>query len=293
MPAFISHSQKDGGAFSVMLAALSGQGVATWEPESMGAGASLRDQLKEAAEKAAKDASVEGGALERPEDPYIIQQLALVTYKSKQPTPVAALEEARDLLLTLNPSTSNDTETLGLWGAVHKRLWEVAGELKYLDEAVRGHERGFYLRNDYYNGINLAYLLNVRAANAARLASDEPASAQRHWASAIADFVQAGRIRGEVLGICERWLKENPPPPADAGDEAKAAYTETKYWVVATKAEALLGMGQTQLADETYEEAYALDPPKAFMIPSTKEQREKLEKMLNDSPLRHVSPEAA
>jgi hypothetical protein len=48
MPAFISHSQKDGGAFSVMLAALSGQGVATWEPESMGAGASLRDQLKEA-----------------------------------------------------------------------------------------------------------------------------------------------------------------------------------------------------------------------------------------------------
>ena len=55
------------------------------------------------------------------EDPYIIQRLALVTYKSKQPSPKEALEEARSLLATLNPATSNDTETLGLWGAVHKR----------------------------------------------------------------------------------------------------------------------------------------------------------------------------
>src|ERR1044072_8464264 len=35
---------------------------------------------------------------ERPEDPYIIQRLALLTYKSKHPTEEAALKEARDLL---------------------------------------------------------------------------------------------------------------------------------------------------------------------------------------------------
>jgi len=33
------------------------------------------------------------------------QRLALVTYKSKQPSPQAALEEARELLRTLNPET--------------------------------------------------------------------------------------------------------------------------------------------------------------------------------------------
>ena len=32
----------------------------------------------------------------------------------------------------------------------------------YLDQAIRGYERGFYLRNDYYNGINYAFLLNER-----------------------------------------------------------------------------------------------------------------------------------
>lgn len=124
---------------------------------------------------------------EKLEDPYIIQRLALITYKSKYPTEEAALKEARDLLTSLNPETSNDTETLGLWGAVHKRLWDLTKDTANLDEAVRGYERGFYLRNDYYNGINLAYLLNIRAANAA------------NPAEAIADFVQAQRIRREVM----------------------------------------------------------------------------------------------
>jgi tetratricopeptide (TPR) repeat protein len=242
----------------------------------------------------------------RPEDPYIIQQLALATYKSKQPTLVRALEEARELLKTLNPETSNDTETLGIWGAVHKRLWdELKGEAEktggdakaaepHLNEAVRGYERGFYLRNDYYNGINLAFLLNVRADHAAELArADDPAKAAGHWASAIADFVQAERVRQEVLAICEQWLAENPPPDEKASDEAKAAHVETRYWVVATKAEALLGTGRAEQAEQTYNEAYALNPPKAFMVTSTKEQREKLQKMLTNSPLRHVRPEAA
>lgn len=50
------------------------------------------------------------------EDPYVIQRLALVTYKAKQDTrekEITALREARDLLSSLNPDTSNDTETLG------------------------------------------------------------------------------------------------------------------------------------------------------------------------------------
>jgi hypothetical protein len=48
----------------------------------------LRKKTKEAAAKAAADARDMGRAdvLERPEDPYIVQRLALVTYKSKHPS---------------------------------------------------------------------------------------------------------------------------------------------------------------------------------------------------------------
>ena len=42
-------------------------------------------------------------APDKPEDPYVIQRLALATYKSRVPTAQAALEEARALLKTLDP----------------------------------------------------------------------------------------------------------------------------------------------------------------------------------------------
>jgi hypothetical protein len=203
----------------------------------------------------------------RPEDPYIIQQLALATYKSKLPTPQAALEEARALLRTLDPDTSNDTETLGLWGAVHKRLWELTGDRKYLDDAVRGYERGFYLRNDYYNGINLAYLLNVRA-------SVSPTRAE-----AVADFVQAARIRREVLSICERVLENTDLPAAD------------KYWVMATMAEAYLGVGDEAGAEQKFQEAVGVATA-GWMRESTEEQMTKLRALLADSPLNYIKSDA-
>ena len=146
---------------------------------------------------------------ERPEDPYVIQRLALVTYKSKTPDAEEALEEARELLATLNPETSNDTETLGLWGAVHKRLWEVTQDREHLDEAVRGYERGFYLRNDYYNGINFAYLLNVRAASSC--GAPTPPPPLRRPRSSVPTPSRASstpaKSAREVLKICETVLQ--------------------------------------------------------------------------------------
>jgi len=200
---------------------------------------------------------------DKPEDPYIIQQLALVTYKSKQPTPLDSLREARALLLALNPATSNDTETLGLWGAVHKRLWDGTHEQEHLDEAVRGYERGFYLRNDYYNGINLAYLLNVRAANT------------ENHADAVADFVEAQRVRREVLAICEEELADG------------SLSDESRYWVIATMAEAYVGIGEEAQAERRLKEA-ASATSHEWMTDSTREQMSKLRSLLADSPLKYV-----
>jgi tetratricopeptide repeat protein len=205
--------------------------------------------------------------IERPEDPYIIQRLAFLTYKSKYPTEEAALKEARELLATLNPATSNDTETLGLSGAVHKRLWEATKDHRYLDEAVRSYERGFHLRNDYYNGINLAYLLNVRSANTTA------------YAETIADFVQAQRVRREVIEICQELLK------------LESLSLDAKYWVQATRAEAYFGLDDEVHGQQIIEEALSM-PVAQWMKDSTLEQLDKLRPMLTDSPLRHIKVDA-
>ena len=194
------------------------------------------------------------------DEPSVIQRLALVTYKSKLPTEQEALEEARDLLQTLSPATSNDPETLGLWGAVHKRLWDATRDPQYLDEAVRGYERGFSISNDYYNGINLAFMLDVRA------------TVGSNRAEAVADAVQAMRVRRAVIEICERELTGDRLQPSD------------KYWVLATLAECFSGIGEEEKAERSLEEAAAAAPAR-WMVDSTREQLDKLRELRSASPL--------
>jgi hypothetical protein len=207
------------------------------------------------------------------EDPYILQRLALATYKSNYPTPEEALKGARDLMALLEPKTSNDTETLGLWGSVHKRLWELTNQKSYLDEAVRAYERGFYLRNDYYNGINYAYLLNERAAH--------PIG----FAEAIADFVQARRVRQEVISICNQWLTSNPPA---ARIPAGSKLAVIRYWVLATLAEAHIGLEEEAQGQQQLAEAFAT-APEQWMKQSTQDQVDKLRPLLAASPLKKLS----
>jgi hypothetical protein len=241
----------------------------------------LRKKLKDAAGKAAAEAREKGQSAvqERPEDPYIIQRLALVTYKSKHPSAEAALNEARELLATLTPETSNDTETLGLWGAVHKRLWEVTADTSHLEEAVRGYQRGFYLRNDHYNGVNFAYLLNVRADSSTQRADKAatPEEATQLRADAVACFVDAENVRREVLKICETLL------------QTEKLSDDAKYWVLATMAEAHLGIGDEERANRTLKEAFEIASAQ-WMKDSTEEQMNKLRALLAASPLRFIQP---
>jgi tetratricopeptide (TPR) repeat protein len=126
----------------------------------------------------------------RPNDSFVLQQLALSTYKSKQPSILESLKNAREILKKLKPESTNNPETLGLWGAVHKRMWDEYRNLQFLDESISAYERGFYLKQDNYNGINLSFLLNVRAVETLLTGKKD---------DAIADFVVANRIRKEVV----------------------------------------------------------------------------------------------
>src|SRR5947199_4723785 len=230
----------------------------------------LLEEIREMRRASASATSAQ--EVENSEDPYILQQLALAAYKSEYPNPEEAFKAARDLLRLLEPQTSNDTETLGVWGAVHKRLWELTRESSYLDEAVRAYERGFYLRNDYYNGINYAYLLIERAAH--------PVG----YAEAIADFVQARRVRQEVISICNQWLALNPPA---AQPPAGSKLAVIRYWVLATLAEAHIGLEEEAPGQQRLEEAFAA-APEEWMKQSTGEQVTKLKALLAASPLKKL-----
>ena len=207
------------------------------------------------------------------QDAYVMQRLALATYKAGGPDNRAALEEARLVLQQLSPATSNDTETIGLWGSIHKQLWYLTKEMKYLDEAIRAYERGFNLRKDYYNGINYAFMLNVRA------------SEQQDRNEAIADFVQAQRVRREVSKICEAWLRDNPLPKGATPSSAQAGSAmEPWYWAKATLGEALMGSGDEAGATAVLAQAYE-KAPAAWMKEATEAQMAKLKALLDQSPL--------
>ena len=203
-----------------------------------------------------------------PGEVWVTHKLVLATYKSKLPTELDALEEACNLLDALNPRESTDTETLGLAQAVHKRLWTLKQSRPHLERAIWSSEKGFYLKNDYYNGINLAFLYNVRASQSTGM-------------DAVADFVLARRTRERVVTVCEELLKE-------AQASGKPMDPEAEYWVLATLAEAWLGLGDEPKCQDYIRQAEAVPPPKTFMLPSTQEQLEKLRQLLATPPVPSV-----
>lgn len=200
-----------------------------------------------------------------PNDSYVVQQLALVTYKSKLPDEAQALEQARTILTELNPLHSNNAETLGLWGAVHKRLFILTKNRSELDAAIFAYEKGYRLLADYYNGINWAFLLNMRAS------MSEPADA-------IADFILARRTRADVADICRARLVDL---------KEYAGTREERYWLLATLGEAALGMGDEARSADFLAQA-AQVAAGTWMADSTNEQLPALRGYLADSPLKWI-----
>lgn len=102
-----------------------------------------------------------------PSNDYVVQQLALVQYKSKYPNETLALDEALTTIKKLEPKKSLDLETLGITGAIYKRLFKLNNNFEYLDEAIIYYKKGYVIKNDYYNGENYAncFLLKTRQGN--------------------------------------------------------------------------------------------------------------------------------
>jgi hypothetical protein len=148
---------------------------------------------------------------------FIISGQALCTYKSEQPNKLEALVNAKIILDELKPSMSQDTEVLGLNGAINKQLFELTSNKAYLDNAITSYEKGFQLKQDYYNGINAAYMLYLKASLLKKEGNEE-------WEDVK---LQADYVRNTVLKVANA---------AEAAESFAAA--NDAVWVLYTIAEA-------------------------------------------------------
>jgi hypothetical protein len=207
--------------------------------------------------------------------PRVIQELALAIYKAADKDfeqraaadPTSEYDMAIHLLCDLSPEVTTDPETLGLWSAIHKRKAELLdtpleAKLANLSVAILAAERGFLIRNDYYTGGNLAYLLDFRA----NLSKGN---------DAITDRTLASRVRRRVIDICRQRLDL-----LEKQDGKSLLLSEEAYWTQASLGEALTVLGDptgAAISQDAFSRA-----PFDWMVEVTKRQTSKLTDLLKN-----------
>lgn len=170
-------------------------------------------------------------------DSYLRQQAALHTYKTKRPSEYMALMDANVLLEPLKPITSNDPETLGISGAIYKRLWKLTNDPVILDTAITLYNRGFDVRGDYYNGENAATCLDIRS----HIQTDEN--------EAMFDRMSAKKIRESIVKKLKEVINQN-----DFNERSD------KKWIFATLANCYFSLDHNTLGGEFEQKFYNSNP---------------------------------
>lgn len=208
-------------------------------------------------------------------NPYLVQRLAFATYRSRQPDVVTALLNAIRLLDQIDLRHTNDPETVALAGKIEKRLYANNQGDQHLANAILCYERSYFLINTRYNGVNLAFLYNARAASGLYTSTEDK----------IADMINANRIRRETLRKCDRdWQRLSERKYDEmamdniAIDQRALDYNE-QFWILVNKADAYFGLGEMDAYKEALAKAreYKVD---AWMMESFTTQINKLRPIL-------------
>ena len=92
---------------------------------------------------------------------FFVQQKSLCRYKSKEPSEQLALSDALNIIEDLLPSI--DPETLGIVGAIYKRLYLLNNDIEFLNRAIDSYRKGWNINENYYTGENYAFCLNLKS----------------------------------------------------------------------------------------------------------------------------------
>jgi hypothetical protein len=198
-----------------------------------------------------------------PQNVFLKQRLALVTYKNAKPNAKQALLDAQKVLEDLNPEDSTDTETLGLSGAINKRLFEETGSEKYLERSLMFYAKGFHIVQDYYNGINYAYVLTLKATTT------------QNKLEAISFYIQGQQIREQIVEICKGLIKSKGFKDRDDME-----------WIYQTLAQAYLGLGMKKEMNKVLVMVTKYSKGK-FDLDTFKEQNQKLVDFISNFKKKH------
>jgi predicted acylesterase/phospholipase RssA len=181
-----------------------------------------------------------------------VQQRALCTYKDQDLPAAQRLDDAikiLDAIKNFGDTPEEKTETLGLYGAIYKRKWEVDSQRLNLERSLLYYRLGYeeskktdQKADQGYNGINAAYLLDLLAHQEEAEKLDDRrlaaagGSAQAPGATASLRRAEAKEIREDILAKVRALI---PDPPGDYD-----------WWKVATVAEAQFGLGRYAGAGE-------------------------------------------
>lgn len=160
---------------------------------------------------------------------YFVQQQALATYKSKEPSPQMALTNALGIINTLDPDSTNDPETLGIAGAIYKNLFFETNDRATLDKAIELYGKGLTIADDYYTGENLVTCLELRED------AEDDSDMKTYYR------ISADKARDEVLGIIKRLELDD------------LTIRHDEKWIYATKSNMLRALGRDDESDEAEE----------------------------------------
>lgn len=176
-------------------------------------------------------------------DRKLRQQQALCTYKDEEIAVEERLAEALTVLLGPGGKLNNqdwDAETLSLAGAIHKRLWDVTGKRRALEQAGRLYDRAILAGKaanavgDWtYAAINAAFVLDL-------LATDMDDGEDPVGLDALGPRVAADSLRLKALTYRQQVLEAS---------ESLLEKADGHWWGLATLAEAQLGLAHYDEAE--------------------------------------------
>jgi len=175
---------------------------------------------------------VEAGELDRKNKDYVaIQQIhARSFYKDEDLRAPQRFESAIEILEThCSLSQSKDGETLGLAGAIYKRMWDYTGQRTHLEKSLKWYARGREVTPDAdgWLSVNVAFLSDVLGVQEGDAGGPDAAARKQ------ARFETADRVRKDVL---VRLNAGTPPKECNA------------WYYHASRAEAAFGLGDFEVA---------------------------------------------
>jgi predicted acylesterase/phospholipase RssA len=191
------------------------------------------------------------------------QQHALCTYKDPDLPADSRLKRAFEILKRADdPKTSTTPETLGLAGAIYKRIWEVDAQTRHLERSLTYYTRGYKAKRpgqegyDFgYTGVNAAFVQDLLAVQEEAEACEAGAQSE----SAKARRAEAARIRRDLVTILP-GLKE------------QEAWLAREWWYYVTIAEAHFGLAEYDKARPWLAAAAAIEDVPEWQRASTTRQ---------------------